>query len=59
MLVAAHNHDLLAARALGLATAWVARPREYGPSQTPPPGPAAEYDVIASDIGELADRLGA
>ena len=58
MMVAAHNHDLLAARALGMATAWVARPREHGPVEPPPPGPAADYDVIASDIGELADGLG-
>ena len=59
MMIAAHNHDLLAARALGLATGWVSRPREHGPSQTQPPRPAADYDVIASDMGELADRLGA
>src|SRR3954451_21771400 len=33
MLVAAHNHDLAAAQKLGLKTAFVARPTEYGPLQ--------------------------
>src|SRR5262249_31050921 len=33
MLVAAHNRDLDAARALGMCTAFVARPTEYGPRQ--------------------------
>ena len=31
MMVAAHNHDLKAAQKLGLKTAFVARPTEYGP----------------------------
>jgi 2-haloacid dehalogenase len=31
MLVAAHNSDLEGARRAGLATAFVARPTEYGP----------------------------
>ena len=33
MMVAAHNHDLKAAQRLGLKTAFVARPTEYGPSE--------------------------
>ena len=33
MLVAAHNGDLAAAAAVGLRTAFVARPQEYGPHQ--------------------------
>ncbi|MEG6655570.1 haloacid dehalogenase type II, partial [Pseudomonas aeruginosa] len=33
MLCAAHNYDLKAARALGLKTAFIARPLEYGPGQ--------------------------
>src|ERR1700675_1883342 len=33
MMVAAHNHDLKAAQKLGLKTAFVARPTEYGPLQ--------------------------
>lgn len=34
MMVAAHNSDLRAAKALGLATAFVRRPAEYGPAQS-------------------------
>jgi 2-haloacid dehalogenase len=34
MMVAAHNGDLKAAKAQGLATAFVARPLEHGPGQT-------------------------
>src|SRR6185312_2889025 len=34
MLVAAHNGDLAAAAKVGLATAFVARPTEYGPHQS-------------------------
>jgi len=34
MMVAAHNYDLAAAQALGLRTAFVPRPLEYGPGQT-------------------------
>lgn len=33
MLVAAHNHDLTAARQAGLATGFIPRPTEYGPAQ--------------------------
>jgi len=33
MDVAAHNYDLVAARAEGMATAFVPRPLEYGPGQ--------------------------
>ena len=34
MMVAAHNHDLLAARAVGFGTAFVYRTAEYGPRQS-------------------------
>src|SRR5918996_1476829 len=34
LMVAAHNNDLRAAKAQGLRTAFVARPREHGPGQT-------------------------
>ena len=58
MMVAAHNGDLAAARALGLATAFIARPAEYGPAQTTDLAPTQDWDVVAQDIGDLADRLG-
>jgi 2-haloacid dehalogenase len=33
MLAAAHNYDLQAAQDLGLRTAFIPRPQEYGPLQ--------------------------
>jgi 2-haloacid dehalogenase len=59
MLVAAHNRDLDGARAVGMHTAFVARPTEYGPRQDRDLAPSAGVDVAASDLVELADRLGA
>jgi 2-haloacid dehalogenase len=59
MMVAAHNADLKAAKAQGLATAFVARPLEHGPGQTTNLAPDWScVDVAAADFVELADRLG-
>jgi len=58
-MVAAHNSDLAAARACGLATAFVPRPTEHGPGQTKDLQPAQDWDVVAGDFGELATKLGA
>ena len=58
MLVAAHNRDLAAARRAGLATGFVARPREHGPDQTTDLAPSEAWEVVAADFEELADRLG-
>jgi 2-haloacid dehalogenase len=57
MMVAAHNSDLAAAAALGLRTAFVPRPSEHGPSQTTDLEPEHDYDIVARDFDELADRL--
>jgi 2-haloacid dehalogenase len=57
MLVAAHNTDLAAARAAGLATGFVARPVEHGPGQTSDLVPAQDWDVSASAITALADQM--
>jgi len=59
MLVAAHPSDLRAARDAGLKTAYVERPLERGPGRKPPTVRDGEFDVVASDFGDLADRLGA
>lgn len=59
MMCAAHNQDLAAAQALGLRTAFIARPTEYGPHQVRDFGAEGEWDVVVGDIGALADRLGA
>lgn len=57
MMVAAHAYDLHAAAALGLRTALVERPLEFGPVGTSDrPDPA--FDVNASDLLDLARRLG-
>ena len=57
MLAAAHNSDLAAARSAGLATAFIARPAEYGPRQQRNLAPTADWDVTATSITDLADQL--
>jgi 2-haloacid dehalogenase len=54
MMVAAHNYDLRAARSHGMRTAFVPRPREYGPGQTSDLTPEEDWDVVARDFGHLA-----
>lgn len=59
MMVAAHNGDLKAAKAQGLATAFVPRPTEHGPGQrTDLAADPACVDVAARDFVDLAARLG-
>jgi len=58
MMVAAHNHDLRAAQKLGLKTAFVARPTEYGPLQKHDFEAKGDWDIVARDFGGIADRLG-
>ncbi len=58
MLVAAHNYDLKAAQSLGLKTAFVGRPTEYGPRQIKDFGPEGNWDFVARDMIELAEQLG-
>ncbi len=57
MMVAAHNGDLDAARAAGLQTGFLPRPREHGPGQTTDLEPASDWDAIAADINDLARQL--
>jgi 2-haloacid dehalogenase len=58
-LVAAHPGDLRAAQAAGVGTAYVSRPLEHGPGRDQPPVDPGEFDVVATDFGDLADQLGA
>ena len=58
MLVAAHNHDLVAASQCGYRTAFVVRPTEYGPHQSDDLQAEHDFDVIAGDFIDLADKLG-
>ena len=58
MLVAAHNGDLAAASAVGLRTAFVARPQEYGPHQSRDFKAERDWDVACASFAELADAMG-
>ncbi|MEO5739503.1 MAG: haloacid dehalogenase type II [Vicinamibacterales bacterium] len=59
MMVAAHLGDLRAAKGVGLRTAFVARPLEYGPNGTPDLTSDASVDVAAKNFNDLAAQLGA
>ena len=59
MMVAAHLGDLRAAKTVGLRTAFVARPLEYGPEGKPDLKADASVDLSANDFNDLARQLGA
>ena len=58
MMVAAHNHDLKGAQKHGLKTAFVARPTEYGPLQKHDFEANGDWDIVAKDFNEIAQRMG-
>lgn len=58
LMVACHNFDLNAARAVGFKTAFVRRPDEWGTAGPPDPEPDAHHDIIADDFPGLARQLG-
>ena len=57
MLAAAHNIDLDGARGAGLATAFIARPAEYGPHQARDLTASSDWDLTATSITDLARQL--
>lgn len=57
-MVAAHNADLRAARALGMRTVFVRRPQEYGPDQDTDLRAEEDWDGVAESLTEVADILG-
>ena len=59
MMVAAHLGDLRAAKGVGLRTAFVPRPHEYGPEGKPDLQPDSAVDLPAKDFNDLAQQLGA
>lgn len=59
MMVAAHNGDLVAAHAAGLATAFLPRATEHGPNQSTDLAPSEAWDIVASDLCDLADKVAA
>ncbi len=58
MMVAAHKNDLFAAKAAGLATAFVRRPLEHGPGVKKDLKAEAAFEINADDFLHLAKRLG-
>lgn len=58
MLVAAHNGDLAAAAAVGMRTAFVARPTEYGPLQERDLRAERAWDVVADSFTGVAEAMG-
>lgn len=58
MLVAAHPDDLRAAQRVGLRTAYVPRPLEWGPTTALEPHAAGEFDCVAADFIALARQFG-
>lgn len=56
-MVACHNFDLDAAKAVGFKTAFVRRPREWGDEGPPDPEPNPQHDIIVDSFPELAETL--
>ena len=57
LMVACHNFDLNAARAVGYRTAFVRRMDEWGPSGPPDPNPDPATDLVVEGFVELAEQL--
>ncbi|HXT81092.1 MAG TPA: haloacid dehalogenase type II [Acetobacteraceae bacterium] len=58
MMAAAHNNDLANARKCGLMTAFFPRPSEYGPHQKRDFAADQDWDIVATDIEDMASKLG-
>ena len=58
MMVAAHLGDLRAAKQVGLRTAFVTRPKEFGPDGKPDLKGDASVELTASDFNDLARQMG-
>ncbi|MBV8844212.1 MAG: haloacid dehalogenase type II, partial [Bryobacterales bacterium] len=59
MMTAAHRNDLQAARGFGLRTGFVHRPDEYGPTRRGDTAKTGDFDVVAENIVDLAEKMGA
>lgn len=57
MMVAAHNDDLGSAAKLGMRTAFILRPTEYGPDQSTDVRAEAEWDIVTDSMIGVADAL--
>ena len=58
MMVAAHRGDLAAAKEVGMRTALVHRPLEYGPDRDVDLTPDPRFDYSAMSFVELAELMG-
>lgn len=58
MMVAAHQSDLEAAAKLGMATAYVLRPDEFGPDVPIEPTRDGAWTYVADSFEDLAGQLG-
>ena len=56
-MVAAHNHDLAGAKAVGMRTTFVLRATEYGPNQENDLAADPATDIGAAGLNDLADKL--
>src|SRR5215469_1422791 len=56
MMCAAHRNDLVAARSFGLRTGFIHRPNEYGPMRKADEAHRADFDVVSTDILDLASQ---
>jgi 2-haloacid dehalogenase len=59
MMCAAHSIDLIAARSFGLRTGFIYRPDEFGSTGKADEAKPGDFDVVSSDILDLAAQLGA
>jgi len=59
MMAAAHSGDLKAAHALGLQTGFIYRPDEYGPGGRADKANPGDFDIVSTNIIDLASKLGA
>jgi 2-haloacid dehalogenase len=57
VMVAAHSDDLVAAAAVGLRTAFIARPDEFGPGRGEREPVGLRPDWVAGSLVELAQQL--
>ena len=56
-MVACHNFDLNAAKAVGFKTAFVKRPKEWGPANPPDPEPNPSHDIVVNNFADLVMEL--
>ena len=59
MMCAAHSADLHAAAGQGLRTGFIHRPKEYGGVKAADVAKPGEFDVISTDMLDLAAKMGA